>query len=100
VSAPRQYGCPLVQTDCQWVYETPTMPDGFKAEPYELKLRLGGTLTTTLSENVRESMWAAEHRAEVVSATADHLVACHTMLEMVTELAPQDYEAGWDDRCC
>jgi len=100
VSAPRQYGCPLVHTDCQWTFETPAMPDEFKAEPYELKLRHGGTFTTTLSESVREGMWAAEHRDAVVAATAEHLRVMHTEQEMITELAPQDYEAGWDDRCC
>jgi hypothetical protein len=76
------------------------MPDDFEATPYALPLRGSRTMVTTLSVNVRESRWAAKHRDAVASATADHLVACHTTLEMVTELAPQDFETGWDDRCC
>lgn len=100
MSTPRRYGCPLYAAACEWAYETPPMPAEFKAEPYELNLRFGGKITTTLSDNVREAMWAAQHQEQIVTATAEHLIACHTMLEMVAQLAPQDYEAGWDDRCC
>ena len=102
MSTPRQYGCPIFigEHECPWIYETPAMPDEFKNEPYVLRLRLGGTHTTTLSENVRESMWAAEHRDAILAATAEHLRAAHKVEEMIAQLAPVDFEAGWDDRCC